>query len=290
VLANDQVEMRPSEDAIQVSLASAEGNLARQGRGLEAVPWRAGASVLDIGCGPGVHLDHFRRRGLIGTGLDRNAENFRFHGEIEHVADSTQLKGRRFDYIFASHVLEHCPDTYSTLLQWRDLLNEAGTLVIFVPPFANDVANDHWCTGWNVGQLAMTLVAAGFDCRQSTFYQSGDQVFGFGVKKAISGSFMIDSSLPYLPAAMEHAVFQSNGYQLLRGDIEYVHATTIDYLQRPSDCFVLEIDRLNREINALLEFKREAEDWHRQLLRIRNSASWRTTAPFRQLARVFRGG
>jgi hypothetical protein len=115
-------------------------------------------------------------------------------------------------------------------------------------------------------------------------------VFGFGVKKAISGSFMIDSSLPYLPAAMEQAVFQSNGYQLLRGDIEYVHATTIDYLQRPSDCFVLEIDRLNREINALLEFKREAEDWHRQLLRIRNSVSWRTTAPFRQLARVFRGG
>jgi myosin heavy subunit len=47
-------------------------------------------------------------------------------------------------------------------------------------------------------------------------------------------------------------------------------------------------DHLTREIGALQEFQRHAEDWHRQLLRIRKSFSWRVTAPIRGLTRPFR--
>jgi SAM-dependent methyltransferase len=249
-----------SEDEIQTALASAERNFGAQRRGLELVPWEADASILDIGCGPGVHLDFFRRRGLRGTGLDRDGSHFRFHGEIEHVTSVAQLNGRQFDYVFASHVLEHCPDTYSALQEWRALLKVGGTLVIFVPPFADDVANDHWCTGWNVGQLAMTLVAAGFDCRTSTFYHADHQVFGYGVKQATPCSFMIDSSLPYLPAAMTTAAFQSKEFQHLRGDIAFVDENVIEFLPRPYARLSLEIERLNGEIESLLEFRRHAED------------------------------
>ena len=46
--------------------------------------------------------------------------------------------------------------------------------------------------------------------------------------------------------------------------------------------------QLGREIHALQEFQREAEDWHRQLLRMRKSASWRLTAPFRWAGKSFR--
>ena len=45
---------------------------------------------------------------------------------------------------------------------------------------------------------------------------------------------------------------------------------------------------LSREIEALQEFQRHAEDWHRQLLRIRRSVSWRITAPIRAISRPFR--
>lgn len=46
--------------------------------------------------------------------------------------------------------------------------------------------------------------------------------------------------------------------------------------------------QLGREIHALQEFQREAEDWHRQLLRMRKSASWRLTAPLRWAGKSFR--
>lgn len=48
--------------------------------------------------------------------------------------------------------------------------------------------------------------------------------------------------------------------------------------------------QLTREIQALQEFQREAEDWHRQLLRMRKSASWRLTTPLRGVAKAFRAG
>ena len=47
-------------------------------------------------------------------------------------------------------------------------------------------------------------------------------------------------------------------------------------------------DHLTREIQALQEFQQHAEDWHRQLLRIRKSVSWRITAPLRRLTKPFR--
>lgn len=223
----------------EVAHASAAQNLSGQVQGLEAIQWKAGATILDIGCGPGVHLDYFRSKDLIGTGLDRNPDYFEFAGEIEHVRDIERLEGREFDYVFASHVLEHSPNPYSDLLRWRALLKDGGTIIIFVPPFENDVSNDHWSTGWNVGQLAMTLVAAGFDCRDSTFYQTGNQVFGFGVKRDFWGKFIINESLPHLPEAMSEGLNQPGEYLNLRGDIAFVSGRKIKFLpRRPAELSV----------------------------------------------------
>lgn len=222
-----------SKQEIRLSLTSAEGNFEDQIRGLEAIPWKAGGTILDIGCGPGIHLNYFRSKELVGTGLDRNPDYFRFHGEIEHVEGIRQLDGRQFDYVFASHVLEHYPNTFATILDWRCYLKDGGTMIIFVPPFNRDVSNDHWSTGWNVGQLAMTLVAAGFDCRNSTFYQTANQVFGFGEKREGAASFMIDEALPFLPSGMKQGLSRGE-FANLRGDIAYVHRDEVEYFPRRS--------------------------------------------------------
>jgi SAM-dependent methyltransferase len=220
-----------SKQNIQLSLASAKSNFNDQVRGLESLSWKSGATILDIGCGPGIHLDYFRSKNLVGTGLDRNPDYFLFHGQIEHVESIRQLDGRQFDYVFASHVLEHYPNTFATIAEWRCYLRDGGTLIVFVPPFANDVSDDHWATGWNVGQLAMTFVAAGFDCRQSTFYQTANQVFGFGQKHETAGSFMIAEALPFLPPAMKEGLSRRE-FTNLRGDIAYVHGNAIEFFPR----------------------------------------------------------
>jgi len=49
-------------------------------------------------------------------------------------------------------------------------------------------------------------------------------------------------------------------------------------------------EHCTREIAALQEFQRHAEDWHRQLLKIRKSVSWRITTPLRWASRPFRSG
>ena len=113
--------MLTSTKEIEVSVSSALGNLGDQARGLEAVPWKSGATILDIGCGPGVHLDYFRSKGLLGTGLDRNPDYFQFHGEIEHVKDIGQLKGRQFDYVL------HLMCSNIALTRSRPCLNGASS-------------------------------------------------------------------------------------------------------------------------------------------------------------------
>jgi len=220
-----------SQENIDLALASAQSNLEDQVRGFESIKFRPGATVLDIGCGPGIHLDYLRSKGLVGTGLDRNPAYFLFHGQIEHVQTPDELGGRQFDYVLASHVLEHCPNTFAAMLEWRSFVKDGGTMIVFVPPFAHNVSDDHWSTGWNVGQLAMTLVAAGFDCRKSTFYQSANQVFGFGRKRKTPGSFMISEALPFLPPAMKQGLTKQE-FTNLRGDISFACGNAIEYFPR----------------------------------------------------------
>lgn len=62
-----------------------------------------------------------------------------------------------------------------------------------------------------------------------------------------------------------------------------VRSAASELNQRRSD-----METLTRELDALKEFQRHAEDWHNQLLRIRKSFSWRMTAPLRRLTRPFR--
>jgi SAM-dependent methyltransferase len=213
-------EISPS---IKMAIESATNNLHQQRSWLDAITFSSG-KLIDIGCGPGIHANYFSERGLHVTGLDRWSAGFQYHNKINFLeADSVDsIEDESFDYCFSSHVLEHCPNSFSTLSQWRRILKKEGALIIIVPVYSSYVANDHWITGWNIGQLAMSLVAAGFDCSQSQFIQIGQHVCGYGVKKDIPPTnFNIRSSLPFLPYGLTQTLLTSGGNELLLGDLAF---------------------------------------------------------------------
>ncbi len=54
---------------------------------------------------------------------------------VDVVGDASNLPIRTgaLDYLFSSHVLEHCPDTIATLNEWTRVLKLEGLLVLRLP-------------------------------------------------------------------------------------------------------------------------------------------------------------
>ena len=197
-------------------LRSDKERLDEQKQWLDRLP-KCVSTILDVGCGPGLHSKYFLDKGMIPTALDP-IDVFKFHEDIEFLNLSLFdiPRNRKFDAVFCSHVLEHCPDPFAAVLRMREAIVDGGYLIIIVPPYNHLVTNDHWITGWNISQLAMFLVAAGFDCRDGIFTQFGINVCGFGRKSEFARTgFNLKKSLPYLPMPM------ANGY-FLRGDDEFL--------------------------------------------------------------------
>jgi SAM-dependent methyltransferase len=253
------------EASIRVAIESQKRNLAAQLPFLDSLALRPGATILDIGCGPGLACAYFKDRGLVPTGLDNWPNIFQYGDQIEFVEDLESLEGRQFDYVVASHILEHCPNTFQTLAGWRDLVVDNGHIIIIVPPQIPYVANDHRIMGWNVGQLAMTLVAAGFDCRQSHFQRLPlEQICGWGRKREFPDTqFNIQASLPYLPSAFERNVLCFSGYYI-PGDVEF--ADSCEIRERPRNDFHLSIDKGHFDnLHSITIPRNQWGDWHGSL-------------------------
>jgi SAM-dependent methyltransferase len=143
-------------------------------------------SVADLGAGLGHHTERFLRHGLPVLAVDRvvtpelagiakaHAERCRLlRSDIGRlpVADGA------WDAIWASHCLEHMLDPLAVLAEWRRVLKPDGWLAVLVPPYKTEVVGRHVFTGWNVGQLMMTLFRAGYRVRDGIFAQRGYNVF-----------------------------------------------------------------------------------------------------------------
>jgi SAM-dependent methyltransferase len=102
--------------------------------------------VLDIGCGSGLLLQEFRRRGwrCEGTELsERIAGRARRTAGIRvRVGELTALhfQGSRFDAIVLWHVLEHVPDPAGVLAEVARLLRPGGIVMVGVPNFGSPEA------------------------------------------------------------------------------------------------------------------------------------------------------
>ena len=193
------------EASIRVAIESQQRNLAAQTRFPRFTGTRPGATILDIGCGPGLACAYFKDRGLVPTGLDNWPNIFQYGDQIEFVEEMKALEGRQFDYVLASHILEHCPNTFKTLAEWRDLVVDDGHIIIIVPPQIPYVANDHRIMGWkrrpardDAGRRGIRLPAVPFPAAPD-----GAKICGWGKKREFPDTqFNIQASLPYLPAGV----------------------------------------------------------------------------------------
>jgi SAM-dependent methyltransferase len=100
----------------------------------------APASILDVGCGYGYFMQSAAAAGydVWGTDLaDRavSAAKLRFPDTVflGRLSEISELEARRFDAIFASHLIEHIPDPIPFVRDLAARLRPGG-LVIFVTP------------------------------------------------------------------------------------------------------------------------------------------------------------
>jgi len=208
---------------IEQAAAGAQSRLDEQLPWLEKLPSDF-LTVLDVGAGRGIHAKWLLDNGRLPTALDRSGTAFEFAHEIELLrCDLLDIQpGRTFDAIFCSHVLEHFPNPAHAIEQMRALLSDGGYLFIIVPPYEPVSVNYHWHTGWNASQLALFMVAMGFDCSGGIFCQSGLNVCGWGRKSEIpETSFNLQLSLPYLPKGMADTFFVKDGYEFIPGNLRY---------------------------------------------------------------------
>ena len=98
---------------------------------------RAGQRVLDVGCGQGLALEHFKALGLdpVGITLGEDAKICRAKGFTIHEMDQNFMTfaDHEFDLLWCRHVLEHSVAPLFTLSEYRRVLKPGGLLYLELP-------------------------------------------------------------------------------------------------------------------------------------------------------------
>ena len=97
-------------------------------------------AVLEVGCGQGILISEFKRRGWTAVGIERNAEtalNARNKSQLDvYAGDVDNLPpNQKFNLIILYNVLEHLESPMDTLEKCKQKLTEGGNIVITVPDF-----------------------------------------------------------------------------------------------------------------------------------------------------------
>ncbi len=106
---------------------------------------KAGIDILDVGCGQGVALHHFREAGAkaIGVTIGADYDVCKASGYDVVEADQSFLEfpDQSFDLLWCRHVLEHSPFPLFTLSEYFRLTRLGGHVYVEVP--APDTTAQH---------------------------------------------------------------------------------------------------------------------------------------------------
>ena len=116
-------------------------------------------SVLDIGCGYGLHSDIFKKYDKEVTSTDIAPL---YNSAV--LGNYMELMFEPHDLTWASHVLEHQLNINSFLKKVRKETKLGGYTCITVPPLKHEIVGGH-VNLWNAGLLMYNLVLAGFNCK-----------------------------------------------------------------------------------------------------------------------------
>jgi len=165
-------------------------------REVEAVSNSGPGRVLDVGCGRGVLLQEFRRRGweVQGTELSEQAASYAQQtlnipvtiGSLETI----HFPSNHFDAVTLWHVLEHVENPRALLTEINRILKPDGVLLVAVPNFDSleaRVSKDKWfhldvprhITHFSDATLEEALRENGFDVRHKSGFAPEYDFFSF---------------------------------------------------------------------------------------------------------------
>ena len=138
--------------------------------------------------GRGEFSSWFSKKGKTVTGTGINMDSYPLSEEIlndkniktvECDVEKMPFEDNSFDAVLVSHILEHCFNLGVALKEIRRVLKKDGYLFVFLPEYVTTISASHAITGWNVGQLMVTLLRNGFNVKTGKFLHKEHQVCAF---------------------------------------------------------------------------------------------------------------
>lgn len=151
------------------------------------------ASVLEIGAGTGINMVSLKDRAEVS--IVEPSDFARSHCEsigLNGYKNITDVpKGKKFDFLFMRHVLEHLTRPFDMLVSLKKLLKEDGRIIIIVPVESGykkysteDIDHHLYC--WNSQTLQNLLEESGYTVKK-LYVNSFDGRRIFSVVKKVFG-------------------------------------------------------------------------------------------------------
>lgn len=136
-------------------------------------------TLLDVGSGGGSHAFNFSRNGFdvecVDYGTSVYAKKRLKNGISIHEVDFMNFKPtKKYDIVWASHVLEHQRNVGLFIDKLIDCTSEHGTIVITVPDQHRRMLGGH-LTHWSPGLLVYNCVLAQNDMRKSKIIRGSNE-------------------------------------------------------------------------------------------------------------------